>query len=433
MTASRTNFSQLRDFLAYLATVKCDLSNITAPPSVLAPTSVTEIPASWASRRELFLAPAYEADAARRALLVLKNFLCSLKPQLATAADASGAPRKPLNPFLGELFIGEFTGGGGGRSRGSSSSSSNGGDSSSSSSSSSKVSHHPPVTACAAYNLEAGVSSSGYVAQSTTFGPLSGVRVRQTGHALIRDARHGESHLRTLPAMAVRGLLTGAAYPELEGVCYVVSSSGFVSTVEFTGARRRRRGAWRWAAGARNGVRATLARARDGGAGVGERLFEVTGQWSGRLTVRACDTGAVVEEFDVDDVAAGEMALRPLAEQSPWESRRAWRGVAEGIRAGDMECVRVEKGEIEEAQRQMRRAEARAGAEWPAAFFRAAAECPEFELLARAIPDPAAREIALDKTAGAWEFVGSGAAEALISEGVYHQGLEPTGWTRVSG
>ncbi|KAI8952179.1 hypothetical protein F4801DRAFT_542181 [Xylaria longipes] len=80
MTASQSNLSQLRDFLSYLATIKGDLSNITAPPFVLSPVSVTEIPASWAARHELFQQPTHEADAAARALLVLKNFLCSLKP-----------------------------------------------------------------------------------------------------------------------------------------------------------------------------------------------------------------------------------------------------------------------------------------------------------------------------------------------------------------
>ncbi|KAI0455824.1 Oxysterol-binding protein [Xylaria acuta] len=429
MAASQSNFSQLRAFLSYLVTIKGDLSNITAPPFVLSPVSVTEIPASWACRHDLFQQPAHEADAAVRALLILKNFLCSLKPQLHTAASASGAPRKPLNAFLGELFIGEFGSSTEEEEEGSSSSSSSSSRSTTTRVVAEQVSHHPPVTACAAYNAQTGISSSGYVAQATSFSPVLGVvRVRQVGHAIIRDERHGgESHLRTLPTMVVRGLLTGRAYPELEGVCYVVSSSGYISTVEFTGET------W-WGglgAGKRNSVRAELARIppREGeeGNGKGEVLYEVTGQWSGRLTITEVATGAVVDAFDVDDVPLNEIRTLPTEKQSPWESRRAWRGVVEGIRAGDLERVRVEKKTIEEAQRQIRKAEKQTGAEWPAIFFRPTAESPEFELLARDIPDPAARELAQDRTAGVWEFVGPGAAEALISEGVYHRALEPTG------
>ncbi|KAI0468939.1 Oxysterol-binding protein [Xylaria cf. heliscus] len=412
MTALQSNFSQLRDFLYYLATIKGDLSHITAPPFVLSPTSVTEIPTAWACRHALFQQPAHESDAATRALLVLKNFLCSLKPQLQSVATAAGTPKKPLNAFLGELFIGSFAG------------------SSSSSSSdchtrvvAEQVSHHPPVTACAAYNADAGLSSAGYVAPETSFSLASGgVRVRQVGHAVVRDERHGEFHLRTLPTMVVRGLLAGACYAELEGVCYVASSSGFLSTVRFAGAKA-------WWGGERNCVRAELVRLpRDGENenGEGKMLYEITGQWSGRLTVTECATGAVLEEFDVDDVPRSEIRTLPIEEQSPWESRRAWRGVVEGIRKGDMGRVHAEKKKIEEAQRRMRKAEELVGAEWPAVFFRRVSESPEFERLARAIPDPGARELACDKTAGVWEFVGPDAAEALISEGVYHRDLEPT-------
>ncbi|KAI1122220.1 Oxysterol-binding protein [Nemania abortiva] len=394
MSQLQTDFSQLRSFLSHLATIKGDLSNISAPPFLLSPISTTELPASWVSHPDLFLQPAREDSASRRALLVLKNFLCSLKSQLR----AAGAPNKPLNAFLGELFIGETGTGQPTRVI------------------TEQASHHPPVTACAAYNRAAGISSIGYVAQETTFGPFSGVRVRQVGHAILRDERHGESHLRTpLPTVCVKGLVTGRARLELEGTCYVVSSSGYLSTVEFLGTG--------------NAVRAEVRCVRKGeeGHGDGKKVFEVTGQWDGRLTTWECVTGTVVETFHVDEIPARELRVEPVEAQSPWESRRAWAGVYEGIRAGDMSRVRAEKNKIEEAQRQIREAERRANAEWPAVFFRRAKESPEFAILSRAIPDPEARELAPDRTAGVWEFVGFDAAEALIEEGIYHRALEPTG------
>lgn len=173
-------------------------------------------------------------------------------------------------------------------------------------------------------------------------------------------------------------------------------------------------------------MRAELARI-PGGEEKGEILYTITGQWSGRLTITECATDTIVEDFDVGHVPLSEIRTLPLAEQSPWESRRAWRGVVEGIYEGDMDRVHVEKRKIEEAQRQMRKAEELIGAEWSAVFFRSAQDSPGFSLLARAIPDPAARELAPDRTTGVWEFVGTAAAESLICEGVYHRGLEPTG------
>ncbi|KAI3321558.1 Oxysterol-binding protein [Xylariaceae sp. AK1471] len=407
MTKSQfTGLSQMKDFLSYLTTVSGDLSNITAPPFVLSPKSVTEIPASWAARHDLFLGPAHEDDAARRALLVLKNSLCSLKSQVYDTTGSDAGPKKPLNAFLGELFIGEFAGADG-----------DGDGESSTRLISEQVSHHPPVTACVLYNRKLGISSTGYVAQETTFSPTSGVRVQQIGHAIIRDETHRESHLRTLPTITIKGLFTGYPYPELEGTCYISSSSGYLSTIEFGGKKT-------WlGAGPKNSVRAELTNVREGG----KKVFEVTGQWNGRLTVRDGVDGSVIEEFDVDDVPLSKVKVQPVEKQSPWESRRAWAKVMEGIRKGNMNMVISEKNKIEEAQRQMRQVEKRLGSQWPTMFFRKETDSREFALLAKAIPDHKVRELWQNRTAGVWKFVGIEPAEASISEGVYHRNLEPIG------
>ncbi|KAH9884008.1 hypothetical protein F4778DRAFT_764379 [Xylariomycetidae sp. FL2044] len=410
---SQSNLSQLKDFLSYLATVKGDLSNITAPPFVLSPKSVTEIPASWADRHELFLQPAREPDPAQRALLVLKNFLCSLKRQVYLAASedddgGGGGAKKPLNAFLGELFLASFeTGAEDGRM-------------SRTQLVSEQVSHHPPVTACTLYNKEHGISSSGYVAQETSFSPTSGVKVRQIGHAIIRDERHAESHLMTLPTIAVKGLVSGSPYPELEGTCYIASSSGFLATIHFEGKKVL-------GTGTKNSVHAEVANVREGG----KVSFEVTGQWNGHLVIRDHDSGKVVDEFDVDAVPLAELRVAPLEEQSPWESRRAWAGVSRGIREGDMQRVSADKTQIEEAQREMREAEGEVGAAWPRIFFRQADgedHHQEFEMLAKIIPDAKVRDLNRSRTAGVWKFIGVGPAEALLRDKGFHSsGLEPTG------
>ena len=53
----------------------------------------------------LLTAPAAEADPERRALLVLKWFLSTLKLQYSSRNEKLGSEKKPLNPFLGELFL----------------------------------------------------------------------------------------------------------------------------------------------------------------------------------------------------------------------------------------------------------------------------------------------------------------------------------------
>lgn len=56
------------------------------------------------------MAPAKEADPEKRALLVLKWFLSTLHQQYCSRSEKLGSEKKPLNPFLGELFIGKWAG-----------------------------------------------------------------------------------------------------------------------------------------------------------------------------------------------------------------------------------------------------------------------------------------------------------------------------------
>lgn len=83
---------------------------MTAPPFILSTTSLTEYSAYWAEHPAVFVAPAKEADPAKRALLVLKWFLSTLHQQYCSRSEKLGSEKKPLNPFLGELFIGKWAG-----------------------------------------------------------------------------------------------------------------------------------------------------------------------------------------------------------------------------------------------------------------------------------------------------------------------------------
>ena len=81
---------------------------MTAPPFILGTISLTEFSAYWTEHPSIFVAPASEPDPAKRALLVLKWFLTTLKSSYSTRNDKYGSEKKPLNPFLGELFLGKW-------------------------------------------------------------------------------------------------------------------------------------------------------------------------------------------------------------------------------------------------------------------------------------------------------------------------------------
>jgi hypothetical protein len=54
------------------------------------------------------VSPATEPDPEKRALAVLKWFLSTLHQQYCSRSEKLGSEKKPLNPFLGELFIGKW-------------------------------------------------------------------------------------------------------------------------------------------------------------------------------------------------------------------------------------------------------------------------------------------------------------------------------------
>ena len=81
---------------------------MTAPPFILSTKSLVEFSSYWAEHPSLFIAPAAEKDPAKRAVLVLKWFLSTLKQQYASRSEKLGSEKKPLNPFLGELFLGKW-------------------------------------------------------------------------------------------------------------------------------------------------------------------------------------------------------------------------------------------------------------------------------------------------------------------------------------
>jgi hypothetical protein len=103
---------------------------------------MTEFSTYWCEIPSLFTAPAHEPSASKRALLVLQWFLSTLKQQ-HSHVDENGKKKKmkPLNPFLGEIFKGEWRDASSGKTR----------------LVAEQVEHHPPITAFCLWNEESGI------------------------------------------------------------------------------------------------------------------------------------------------------------------------------------------------------------------------------------------------------------------------------------
>lgn len=311
MATNESQRSGLKEFLASIATIKGDLSNITAPPFVLADKSTTEFPRYWIEHPDLFCAPTHQPTPEKRLLAVLKWFLSALKSQQYAGREPSEGIKKPLNAFLGELFLGEMEG-------------NEKGDITRLVSE--QVSHHPPVTACYLWNAKTGVKAEGYTRQEITFS--GSVNIQQIGHAVMTLEQHdGESYLIPLPNIRVKGVLSGSPYPELQGNYDVVSSAGFVAHVDFTGKGMLGIG------GQKNHVQAGIYR-------VGDKkrekpIYSAEGSWSERFVFKDSE-GKQIDEYDVANAKATDFGTPDLGMQDAWESRRAWQGVIEALHSGDM-------------------------------------------------------------------------------------------------
>lgn len=391
--------STLKDFLASIATISGDLSNITAPPFVLDTKSVVELPAFWAERPSLFTAPAAPDDPAERALLVLRWFLASLRNQQYAGRAEDDPVKKPLNAFLGECFLAKWED-----------------DSGITILVSEQVSHHPPVTACRVWNEEHGVFAEGFTRQEITLN-LGSVAIKQTGHALLTlRSRGDETYLIPLPDVKLKGILSGlsGAYPELDGSYTIPCTSGYYSVVEFSGKSLLR-------SGSKNEF---VARLHAPGRSEQDPLYTVTGNWNQSFTIyKGADTSesAATETLVLNDLPTVPLTLlqEDLDAQDPWESRRAWKGVHEALLKGDMSGTAKAKSVVEQGQRDMRKDEEASGKTWETLFFKPHNEDAVASSLYRSI----LRELNPEDTVAIWKF-----DEGLWKEGLkrpFHGNLTP--------
>lgn len=359
-------------FLKQLASFNGDLSSMTAPAWILSTSSLTEFSAYWAEMPRLLVAPAAEKDPQKRAMLVLKWFLSTLKQQYASRNEKLGSEKKPLNPFLGELFLGKWDDSVGETQL-----------------VSEQVSHHPPVTAYSIWNNKHGVRLQGYNAQKASFGRT--INVRQVGHAILHIDEFDEDYLITLPALHIEGLIKGAPYVELNKSSYIVSSSGYTSRIDYSGAG--------WVSGTKNTLSAiTYPHGKE--KSKSDILYKAEGSWTDKFAIKDAK-GIVVEEYNAKKEPRTELKVASIEDQDPLESRRAWKKVADAIQKGDMNTVSSQKTKIEEHQRALRKKEQAEGRDWERVFFTKVTSLPIFDKLIKEVPSGSLEQ---DQTGGIWVF-----------------------------
>ncbi|TID24815.1 oxysterol binding protein-like protein [Venturia nashicola] len=366
-------------FLKSIASFSGDISSLTAPPFILSGVSLTEYSSYWCEHPSLFVAPAAEKDAAKRALLVLKWFLSTLKQQYSSRNESLGSEKKPLNPFLGELFLAKWVDTAGETQL-----------------VSEQVSHHPPVTAYCIWNQDKGVRLQGYNAQKASISKTLTITVKQVGHATLHLDAFNEDYLISLPSLHIEGVYSGAPFVELNSSSYIQSSTGYTAKIDYSG-----RG---WLSGKKNSFTASLYPEGK----PKEPIYTVDGQWTAGFSIKDAKTKKEIDSFDPAKSPTTKLTVPTIDEQDEMESRRAWQRVAIAIQKGDMDTTSAEKGRIENEQREMRKKEKEEGREWERRFFSRMEKDPVFDALGKKIGET----LDAEKTGGVWAWDATKAKDA---------------------
>lgn len=348
-------------FLKSIASYNGDLSSLTAPPFILSPTSLVEYSQYWGEHPDLLLAPNFLAGgdskeeqsalAVKRIIAVTKWFISTLRSQYCSRNESMGSEKKPLNPFLGEVFVGKWP---------DSSAELNLGDTILLSE---QVSHHPPVTAYAVMNETTHTTLQGYNRIKATISATS-INVKQYGHALLQFEDLNETYLITLPPLHIEGLIVASPFVELEGTSYIQSSSGYLTVIEYAG-----RG---YFSGKKNSFKARIYPDKLASANKENALATISGQWSGKSYIeKGSSTPSSKNElfYDASAKTPEHLLVKPISEQNPLESRRAWEKVASATKQGDYDLISKEKTLIENEQRELRKKERESGTSWNVRWF----------------------------------------------------------------
>ena len=284
-----------------------------------------------------------------RTLAVTKWFISILRSQYFSRNEAEGSEKKPLNPFLGELFVGKWD-------------NKKNEEFGETILLAEQVSHHPPKTAYSIFNDKNDVKLQGYSQIKASFSKTLTLQVKQYGHSLlsIKD----EHYLITPPPLHVEGILVASPFVELEGRSYIQSSSGILTVFDFSG-----RG---YFSGRKNSFKARIFKNAINFHMKKEPVYTICGQWSGLSTITKNEipnTICNVPFYDSNRTLVEHLIVKPIEEQHPLESRNAWKEVAEAIRLQDFGLIGKAKSALENSQRALRKEEEAKGVDWKRRWF----------------------------------------------------------------
>ncbi|ODQ77242.1 hypothetical protein BABINDRAFT_163743 [Babjeviella inositovora NRRL Y-12698] len=300
----------------------CDLSRITLPTFILERKSMLERITNQLQQPELLLEARHTADATARFVGVVKWYLSGWH-------IAPKAVKKPLNPVLGEHFTCYWDLPGSGERA---------------YYIAEQTSHHPPESAYFYAIPDQHLRVDGLVIPKSRFLGNSTAAMMEgktilTFEDLVNANKVAEAYVLTQPNMYARGILIGNLKLEL-GDQMVISCEnlGLEARIEF-----KTKG---FIYGTYDAIEGII---RD--VNTGQELYEISGKWNEIMYLKDLATGTKTVLLDTSKAQPLPPSVRPLSEQSEFESRRLWHDVTEALSARNHEQATDAKFKIEDAQR----------------------------------------------------------------------------------
>ncbi|KAL5612385.1 hypothetical protein BROUX41_000087 [Berkeleyomyces rouxiae] len=323
-----------------------DLSRVTLPTFILEPRSMLERITNFMCHPEMLLPIPHIDDPTDRFVSVVKFYLSGwhIRPP---------GVKKPLNPILGEIYTcyWDFD------------------DNTRAYYISEQTSHHPPKSSYFYMAPEHHIRIDGTLKPRSKFLGNSAASLME-GVAFLtllnrgRNPAHGERYLLTQPNMYARGILFGKMKYELGDHSIVKCPELDLSCdVEF-----KTKG---WVSGTYNAIGGVIKRES-----TGEVLYELSGYWSGEMSITCTKTGKTTVFFNANKSKPSSPLSRPIEEQEERESQRLWQSTAQAVVVKNHTVATDEKSKIEDRQREEAAKRAQEGTEWCPRLFRAVHDEP---------------------------------------------------------
>ncbi|CAF2849010.1 unnamed protein product, partial [Rotaria sp. Silwood2] len=333
------------------ARISMDLTKITLPTFILERRSFLEMLADFLAHPDEFVNVTDYQTPRDRFVQVVKWYLSAFH-----AGRKSPVPKKPYNPILGETFQCLY-------------------DIGSSSSSNTTIakdgpvpwasddnvtfiaeqtSHHPPIASFYAECPAKRIQIDGCLWTKSKFLGLS-VAVHMIGDATLTLLDHDERYVMTFPSAYGRSIL-GVPWFEMGGKITIdCEKTGYSANIEFLTKP--------FYNGKKHQIIGTLF-------GPDKKEFcKIDGEWNGVMNAKYTDSKISEVFFDTKKTAVIKKIVRPIVEQSEYESRRLWKDVTFYLKSKQLAKATAGKTFLEQRQREEAKERNEKSLKWQTKYF----------------------------------------------------------------